>query len=549
MNPDNIDFEKLKEEKEMLEIKENMAIKKALNSEDPTAFYKAKNYLEKKEKLNDGDTTAKAILVDPHDLSSSFGYKDKPFAVSYNVLRAMAKTPIIKAIIKTRKDQVSSFCQPQTNKYSTGFIIKKRESLISQKKQKKLSKAEENDIEFITKFILNCGINQNTWHADTFETFIKKIVEDSLTLDQATFEVVRNRKGELIEFYATDSSTMRIADTYDDNDYTKTTKVVNGYTPSYVQVIDSKPVAEFYPWELCFGIRNPSTELSLNGYGKSELEDMIQTVTSLLNSDFYNANFFKVGSAPKGILTYSGSLNETSLQDFRRQWVAQTSGVLNMHKLPMMNADKMNFVNLQQSNKDMEFSKYQEFLIKIACAIYTIDPAEIGFSMGGSSDSKPMFEGNNEAKLKYSKDKGLKPLLKSVQHWLNKYIIWQINPDFEFIFVGIQDEVTFEQDLNYDILMGNNFMTINEIREKRNLPPLPDADGDIINNPTYLQNKMAAMMNSQGGGDGGGQDQQDDEQNYDDNNNSESEDKGNEDDQNPFLKSLNEEIKRTFFNG
>ena len=57
--------------------------------------------------------------------------------------------------------------------------------------------------------------------------------------------------------------------------------------------------------------------------------------------------------------------------------------------------------------------------------------------MQGSSDAKPMFEGNNEARLKYSRDKGLKPLLKRIEFWINMWIVSQLEKDYELRFVGI----------------------------------------------------------------------------------------------------------------
>jgi len=519
------------EEEQKLVIAKDLAIQKAFSSNDVEEIFKAQNFLKSQEKEEKG--AIKSILVDPNDLSSSFGYKDKPYTISYDVLRAMSRTHIIKSIIETRKEQVSTFCYPQTDKYSTGFLIRKRLSLLPNQKPKKLTKQEEKVIEKLTMFILDCGQRDRIWHADTFDTFTKKFIQDSLIFDQGTFEVVRDLSNKPKEFLATDGATYRIADSYDDEEYRKRDGIRenDGYFPSYVQIIDGKPVKDFYPWELCLGIRNPSTDIRTNGYGRSELEDMIQTVTAILNADTYNANFFKVGSSPKGILRYSGNVNETTLQDFRRQWMSQTAGVMNMHKIPLINADKIDFIPTHVPNKDMEFSNFQEFLIKISCALFKIDPAEIGFPMQGSANSQPMFEGNNEARLKYSKDKGLKPLLKQYQYWLNKYVIWPLDPDYELVFVGIDGELTFEQELDNDIKMMANFETINEIRKKRNLPPI---DGmDIIANPIAFQSKMAAEQG------GGGQQPQGDEGEEDSNPFDEEED--------PFTKSLHKDLEKILY--
>lgn len=553
------DLSAISEEKAILQIKESLALQKAFASDDANAIFKAQKYIKNLEAHQ--KSNAKTILIDPNDISSSMGYKNKGYDLSYDVLRGMARTHIIKSIIETRKEQVSSFCQPQSDKYSTGFVIQKRQGYFLQKKKKKLTKQEEQRIEELTEFLISCGSTDNFWHADTFDVFIKKILNDSLIFDQATFEVVYDRSGVPCEFFATDAATHRIADTYSQDDLGRNpqrstaidkSKQIKGYSPFYVQVIDGRIVNEYYPWELGFGIRNPSTDINQNGYGRSELEDMIQTVTAILNSDFYNANFFKVGSAPKGILKYTGNINENTVSEFRSQWMTQVAGVTNMHKIPIVNADKLDFINMQQSNRDMEFSKYQEFLIKISCALYKMDPSEIGFPMSGSSDAKPMFEGNNEAKLQYSKDKGLKPLLKQIERWINKYIIWQIDPDYEFRFVGIDEEHTYEEELDNAIKRLENFQTPNEIREEYNLEPIEG--GDTLVNAGFLQSKQIEMQQQQQmDQQGGGQSPEDAQNPFMQEGNPDQQSQqappkasgnGLDDDSNPFAKSLKADIAR-----
>lgn len=532
-------IQQIEDQRARFAIEESIALQKAFASDDVDAIMKAQSYysknIDQRKKEN-----IKTVLLDPMDITSSFGYKDKPFSVSYDVLRAMARTHIVKSIIDTRKEQVSAFCQPQENKYSTGFIVRKRISLSDDGDNKEETKAEKKRAAAITEFLINCGSESNYWHADSFDVFVKKLLDDSLTLDQGTFEIVRNRRGDVVEFLATDGGTMRIADSYDDDEYVKKEDLIKGYAPSYVQVIDNAIQTEYYPWELCFGIRNPSTNIRTNGYGRSELEDAIQTVTAILNADTYNANFFKVGSAPKGILKYTGSINENTVQDFRRQWMAQTAGVLNMHKIPMINAEKLDFINTHISNKDMEYAKYHEFLIKIMCAMYKIDPAEIGFPMSGNIEAKPMFEGNNESRLKYSKDKGLKPLLKQLERWINKYIVWQIDDKYEFKFVGIDGEMTYQEELDADIKLSTSVEEINEVRKRRGLP---EKEGyDFIASSAVLQkmniDQQQAMMNQQ--------QQQNPYDEYEDyEQGDEDQDDSNidfEDEENPFNKALKNEL-------
>ena len=476
-----------------LSIKRQIWLQKALASDSPTDILKAQKILqgiEAREK-----TEKKSFILDPFDFQNSFGYKDKPFMLSYQTLRNMSKTPVINSIIKTRKNQIADFAEPQTDKYSTGFIIRKKLK-AGEKPNDKPTKAESQKIEYITDFILNCGRN-NSWENDDFEPFIRKIVEDSLTLDQMTFEVVRDKSGKPYEYFATDAATYRVADSYNDDEYEerygKQKTQLYGYYPSHVQVLNGEIESEFYPWELCFGIRNPTTSIYNVGYGVSELEELVTTVTSILWAEEYNRKFFSQGSAPKGLLRVKGQVNEKELSAFRQQWNGMIQGVQNSWKTPIVDAD-IDWIDLQKNNRDMEYNSWLEFLIKISCAIYSIDPNEIGFNINGSTGSAPLFEGKNEQKLKHSKDKGLYPILKFLQRKLNKYVVQQLDPDYELLFMGLNG-VTIAEELEMETKKMTNFQTINETRAKYNMDPIEG--GDIILNPTYTQSKMMAEQVAQ----------------------------------------------------
>lgn len=487
----------LEKKKEYLDVEEDLLMQKALRSEQPGSILSAQSYF-RNVASQKGKASQKSYLFDPYQFYSSFGYKDKPVQITYNHLRGMARIPIVKSIVETRRDQIASYGEPVEDEQKKGWMIRKRKGMFEEStKRTELSKQDQQKIEYITNFLLNAGVEANRWHVDTFDTFLRKITKDTLEIDQQTFENVRNRKGELIEYLATDGATYRLADTYtDDADWQEKRISIDGYFPSYVQIYQGRPVTDFYPWELSFGIRNHSTNIYNNGYGTAELEDMVKIVTWLLYGDAYNGNFFSQGAAPKGILKVSGNINTDRLNEFRQQWQTMVAGVTNAWKTPVLEADKMEWVDLQKSNRDMEFSRWSEYLIKLACAIYKIDPSEIGFHLSGSSAGKQsLFQGGAGTKEKtdFSKEKGLQPLLKFTQRKIDRYLVQQIDPAFEFIFTGIDPEDE-QKATELDIKKVTNFMTLNEVRVKRDLPKIKD--GDIILNPAYLQSKQMAMMGS-----------------------------------------------------
>ena len=476
-------------------IARSLLLDKALHSDNIDLIHKANNYLRKTpqyqkylqlQQNNNQDDRVKSILIDPMSINYGLGFRRRSEIVSLELLRKTSHLPHVSPIIGTRTEQVCDFNRPQQDKYGTGFIIEPKK-WDSDKKD--INDSQKKEIDNLTEFILNCG-KEEKWIEDSFDKFIRKFIRDSLSIDQGVFEIITNRGGELIQFIAVDATTFRITEP------TENSKEINGYTPHYAQIYENRIVSEFYPWELCFAIRNPQTDIYYAGYGRSELEDLISIITNLLNADAYNGNYFKVGSNPKGIIKVSGNVNQARLEELRDHWQAQVTGVGNAHKTPVIEGDKVDFITTQNSNKDMEYSNFIDFQLRLLCAVYKIDPTEIGLDSRGGSGSSPLFEGNNASRLKYSKDKGLKPLLKFIESNINKYIINQINNKYCFKFVGLDAEDP-DKELDRDIKSVSNIEMIDEVRQRRGLKPIGGELGKTILNPVYLQAQSMIQMGSE----------------------------------------------------
>ena len=418
----------------------------------------------------------KSLFWDPFAVIEQLGYKDRPTLLSYATLKAMVyRCPIVHAIINTRVQQVAAFAQPQHDRYQMGYRIKLRES------DKQASKAELAWITQAESLIQRTGVTNNPRGRADFETFLRKVTWDSLVYDQMTFEVVPDRRGVPCEWYPVDAASIRLADsasTYIDEDENKITR--------YVQIYDGVVIAEYNQEELCFGVRNPRTDLRLFGYGVSELEMLISTVTSILWAMEYNQRFFSQGAAAKGILNFKGVVPETQLNAFRRHWYQTCASVSSAWKTPITNAEDLQWISLQQSNRDMEFSAYFDWLIKVASAIYVMDPTEINFKYGNTGARGGLQEANNKEKITESKERGLRPLLRFLERCINQFIIWPMNENFEFDFVGL-DALTRDEIADLNQKRVKTFLTVDELRAEDDLEPLPDGKGEIILDPTWLQ--------------------------------------------------------------
>jgi phage portal protein BeeE len=305
-----------------------------------------------------------------------------------------------------------------------------------------------------------------------------------------------------------DSSTIRRADsasTYVNEDDDKAIR--------YVQVYDGMIITEYNQDELCFGVRNPRTDMRLYGYGVSELEMLIQTITSLLWAWEYNQKFFSQGSSAKGVLNFKGTVPEKMLQQFRRHWYQLISGIENSWKTPITASEGgLEWINMQSTNRDMEYNAWMDFLIKTACSVYSMDPVEVNFKYGNTGQKGGLAEASNKEKITESKERGLRPLIRHIQTQMNQHIIWPINENFEFQFVGL-DAMTKDDMADLNSKRVKTMMTVDEIRAEDDMEPMKDGLGEVILDPTWLQNaqaqQQAEMMEEQGGqpGEGGDDDE------------------------------------------
>lgn len=447
--------------------------------------------------------TPLSIVEDPMAIVQSLGYKDKPSSLTYEVLRKMSvRNSVIAAIIQTRVNQVSTFSQPaRYTKDGVGFEIKLRDP------KKKPDDRQKAIITAIEQFIENMGYEYDPGR-DDFDTFLRKIVRDSLTYDQVTFEVVPDRLGRPAEVLAVDASTIRAArvEPEDGEQYVYSGGSQSPNSVKWVQILNNTVVAEFTSAELAFAIRNPRTDMNVQPYGLSELEILVHQVTSHLWAEEYNSRYFSQGGTTKGILNLKGqNISKVQLDAFRRQWTAQLAGVTGAWKTPVVSVDGLEYINVSQSNREMEYEMWMNYLINISSAVYQIDPAEVNFpnrgGAGGTSGGG-LGEGGIADRLQNSKDKGLRPLLRFVESLINKHIVRRFGPDYVFGFVGYDGE-SEQSRIELSNKQVRAFKTINEVRGENDLAPIDN--GDIILDPTYTnyllqQQQQEQMEQEQGGG-------------------------------------------------
>lgn len=433
-----------------------------------------------------------SVWLDERQLQIVGDYYEKSNNFSFDAMRTMVdRTPILSAVIMTRIRQIKRFCRASTKGVGPGFQI----TLKDQGDNKRLTTSQKKDIELLQGFFTNCGWETNPrerqrLRRDNFSGFMSKTVRDSLVMDSSPIETEYKRKRALgmDGFYAVDGATIRLCneDGYDDDEEIFALQVVQGNVRTAYTFND-----------LIYVPRNPRTDVLQGGYGMSETELLVSTVTGFLNAMTYNQKYFDSNAIPKGLLHLAGDYSQDDLNSFKRYWNSMVKGINNAWSLPVMvsknGESKASFENFGVDVNEIMFAKWMTFLTSIICAIYGIAPDEINFE-SFTSGASALSGSDTEEKLINSKDKGLRPLLAHFEDLFTDYIVSDFNPEYEFRWTGL-DEKSAEQQWTEETTM----LTLNELRKSRNLDEIAEEWADAPLNPGLMQAWMSEHQPEQPG--------------------------------------------------
>ena len=199
------------------------------------------------------------------------------------------------------------------------------------------------------------------------------------------------------------------------------------------------------------------------------IEQAIDFITSYLFATAYNREFFNVSAQPKGFITFEGNeYDRESLEELRREWIAMFSGVKGLWRTPFLQQNAK-WQSVAPSNRDMEFNQYLQVLAGWICAIYKIDPAEMGQRL---AQAQNVLSENNEAKIAYSKDRGLADLLSFREKIYMRLLMCdpEWGQKYRLRFTGI-DPIDKKGESELEEAHIRTYMTVNELRAEKDLEP------------------------------------------------------------------------------
>lgn len=418
-------------------------------------------------------TGVKADIFAPEVISQleAQHIRRKTYKMNPATLRLVAhRDPVFRAIVNTRSSQLQAFCRrPRGKKGEKGFVI------IPADPEYKMKTSERRIIKELTSFFLKTGFvmpkerRKGRWweyRDEDLRMVAAMLVEDTLSLDQTNIYIQRTKGGLPWAFWMLDPALV----------YRVLPKEGKSFKKRYSQVdpLTGLPKYFYTEEEMIFDVMNPTTDLRHRGYGHSVLETLLEIITGLLFGISYNRKQFQDSTLPKSLIAIVGDMSDEAYDAFKREWLANMTGA-QPWRTPVVQIDKegqIQHIPLFQSNKDMEFLQWLQFLITVECSVCQIDPEEIGFrlNISGSSTLFPESPGAAGGRVEASKDRGLAGMLNYVEEQFTK--ITRLFPgleDFTFEFIGLHEEDDLRKLEAQRASMEVGLSTVREAREAEGL--------------------------------------------------------------------------------
>ena len=421
------------------------------------------------------------------------------------------------AILPVRARQVASFGRPRPSRFDVGFAIylkPEMAAILSEEEQDRLKKEE---LPKIRNMLSSCGREDGLTDREklTLSQALMEMTEDILTFGCFVVEIRNDESGKFHSWRPIDAGTIYFIVNFNSKNKeierlrenaAKLLSQIEGHNIdiprfqnneyTYVQVVEDTPRQAFTDSELLYWQGSPSTDINRSGYPVSPIERIISAITTHINLTTHNKMYFLNGRAARNILIFqSENLEENDIIQIKNQMVAHINSANAAWRMPVFGIGPNDRVTLQPletgSSRDMEFQYLADLNKRMIFAAYQMSPDEIASLayLSKGTNAQSLSESSNEYKLEASRDSGLRPLLLSIEDFLNLRLLPRINPAWAKYFqISIEGLDSDSPQLESTKLVQDQalYLSMNDIMSRVEKKPVP-IGGDFPLNPGYLQ--------------------------------------------------------------
>jgi len=447
----------------------------------------------------------------------------KATGITYEVLDRMSHLHLVRAAINTRIRQARNFCQRARGRSEVGFVIEPRGNVP-------LTPELTKEIEVLYELLEWGGVDYRRvtdrqvarWDGNAeeralrFDQLIALIVEDTLVFDATGFrkefpeelrrhpayvanpEAIGYNTGDAAVWFAPVAGhrLRRAEPTYRDpqevaelerraggkllpldrvrpEPYTAEIRPELGQHVAWVEFDERGQIRrEFAAHEIAYLARNPRSDQWTDGYGRSELEYLIQLVTGLAAGVQFNVEYFTHSHIPAGFLFLKGGWKRERLEEFRQQVVQGVGGPGQYHKLPLLFSDDSEalaqFLNVRNDGDlGMFWEKWISWVLNAICASFGMASEELGFQSFRQSGSGALNEADPTARILHGEDTGFVPLMTQIEDWITECLIRPIDRRLVFRWVNLRERDEARDLETIQTRMNLGMLTVNQALAER----------------------------------------------------------------------------------
>lgn len=186
----------------------------------------------------------------------------------------------------------------------------------------------------------------------------------------------------------------------------------------------------------------------------------------------WNLEFFKNNGRPDGILTTAGdsAMDDGEYKRLQEEWNAKHSGQGNAHKVAVLSGGTT-WTEITRSQKDMDFNNQRTFSRDEILSLFRTPKSILGIT-------DDVNRANADAAIYIFALRTVKPLMQQMVDTLNEYLMPEFGDNLTLSFESPVAEDRKESLDEYASALptGSSWLTINEVRERENLEPIPGGD-------------------------------------------------------------------------
>jgi len=199
-------------------------------------------------------------------------------------------------------------------------------------------------------------------------------------------------------------------------------------------------------------------------YGLGTTQPIIETIKTLIFATRWNMNFFYNSARPDALLITKARLTPEEKAELKRQWYKEVGGWEGAHRLGILEGEA-EYKPINYTIRDMDFAKLHDVAVNDILAAFGVPKPVLAMTTD-------LNRATADAAIYIFFRNTIKPIVQKMIEKMNEFLV----PEFgDNLFLDFVDPVPEDRSAilaEYESALRNNWMVINEVRDKENLPPI-----------------------------------------------------------------------------